>query len=97
MTLDLTWNISLVIRSPVTGNLSDTEEAATSLYNTPCHYLEYVMSPLGKVVPQVMPEQVVKHCLCDPGGPHVRDVTLLTNERQVLRLFYEYSNNNHDQ
>ena len=66
-------------------------------WNTPCRYLEYVMSPLGKVVPQVMPEQVVEHSLCDPGGPHVRDVTLLTNERQVLRLFYEYSNNNHDQ
>ena len=44
------------------------------------------MGPLGKVVPQVMPEQVVEHSLCDPGGPHVGDVPLLTNERGVLGL-----------
>ena len=44
------------------------------------------MSPLGKVVPQVMPEQVVEHSLCDPGGPHVGDVPLLTNERRVLTV-----------
>ena len=44
------------------------------------------MSPLGKVVPQMMPEQVVQHSLRDPSGPHVGDVTLLTNERRVLTI-----------
>ena len=45
-------------------------------------YLEDVVGPLGEVVPQVVPEQIVEHSLGDPGGPHVVDVPLLTNDNR---------------